>query len=122
MCVCYCSLPKPESIFLSLLANGSVIAVIKLAFAALLIPRFARCLTTLKYGTDPVHSPACARDYNKSMLATTLIFEVLGQCLTTCPTDLVVGAKISTVLLAPASAVLWLDERYLPVDDLLVQH
>ena len=40
-----CSLPKSDSLLLSLLTNASVIAVFKIMFAKMVVPHFAHFLT-----------------------------------------------------------------------------
>ena len=73
------NMPKPDSFVLSFLANSSVIAVIKMLFAALVVPTFAHFLVRIKYGTDPMRSPDCVAviSYNKAVVTTSLIFEVI---------------------------------------------
>ena len=71
---------------LSLLASAFVIALLKLLFAALVVPKFAHLLAKIKYGTDPDKTPECAIAYNKIVGNWALVFEVHCQlaCLHIC--------------------------------------
>ena len=72
------NLPKPESFLLVVLSNGTMIAVVKMLFAKLVVPRFAHFLTRIKYGIDPVRSPGCAAtiSYNQGVVTKIVFFEV----------------------------------------------
>eukprot|EP00656_Telonema_subtile_P051092 TRINITY_DN6796_c0_g1_i5.p1 TRINITY_DN6796_c0_g1~~TRINITY_DN6796_c0_g1_i5.p1 ORF type:complete len:1237 (-),score=178.33 TRINITY_DN6796_c0_g1_i5:137-3847(-) len=95
------NVPANSGMLIDILGNTAVVAVLKLTFAAALVPRLAGLLANLKHGvSDPSAEPHILISVYKTQVATMVIFEVV------------------TVLLAPMVAVFLIDEAclrfYLP--------